>query len=268
MLFDLLRGLFVASANGSLILSQQAKMASIESKIDKLMALVESLITTVRMPPPGLHTTECELIQERLERLETVFVCSPSLAPTVDEVLNQMLSITTESTKKDDKLQKLYEKDRIVLPSIPHFPLDAHGDHIVYSNNQECAYFDIGDSHTEAIAEHGPTCIDASCQTSAASHGKERSDHTLPIHCKTLELGRVPMFPALRDDANTDGGGGPGYVKGGGLPNPTSGGGGGGGEGGGISAMEAAAVVERSPERWRPAYCDHCGIKIDYRKCF
>ena len=79
------------------------------------------------MPPPGLHTTECELIQERLERLETLFVCSPSLAATVDEVLNQMLSTTTESTEKDAKLQKLYEKDKIVLTSIPRIPVEAHG---------------------------------------------------------------------------------------------------------------------------------------------
>ena len=56
------------------------------------------------------------------------------------------------------------------------------------------------------------------------------------------------------------GGGGSGYVKGGGLPNPTPEGRG----GGGISEKAAAAVVERSQERWRPAFCNSCGNKIDY----
>jgi len=72
-----------------------------------------------------------------------------------------------------------------------------------------------------------------------------------------VNIAAVEMHPA------ENGGGGSGYVKGGGLPNPTPEGGGGGGGGGSISAM-AAAVVERSPERWRPAFCNSCGNKIDY----
>ena len=74
---------------------------------------------------------------------------------------------------------------------------------------------------------------------------------------KCISNAAVEVHPA------ENGGGGSGYVKGGGLPNPTPEGGGGGGGGGSISAM-AAAVVERSQERWRPAFCNSCGNKIDY----
>ena len=100
------------------------KMTNITDKIDKLMTLVESMNTTLRIPPPGLHPTEYEIMHERLQRLETLVVCSPSLTPTVDEVLDQMLGKRHVHDSKKFNPLKSDTKDVMILPSVPPFPFD------------------------------------------------------------------------------------------------------------------------------------------------
>ena len=145
--------------------SLTAIVANIEGKIDKLTALVESLLTTTHSLPPGLHCTETELLQDRIERLETLFVCSPQASPTVDDVLNRILPTSS----------KCDAKGAVALGSIPEFPFEALGARAADSKKSPpCAYFDIGDCYTDSLAEKSryktsmtPSFVNASCQTTA-----------------------------------------------------------------------------------------------------
>ena len=108
------------------------RFITIENKLNKVMAEIARI--------------DASEADARLSRLEALHVCT---APSVDEVVNQMLSSPNKSFSKDGKPLDFREKGKIA-PPIPQFPFDTDED----QSRLNAEFFDIGElSHVATQTE-------------------------------------------------------------------------------------------------------------------
>ena len=138
-------------------------ISSMTSKVDDILSKISQ---SALQYPPGLVS-----FQERLERLETLLVCSSQLSPDVDSVLTELLNRRSnpEPEKELSPIKEAIEKEMNNAPVLP-----------------ECLFFGIY-SDTEEIDEDSIT-ISKCEEISRRINDQLRQTIAEENHCKLEEF--------------------------------------------------------------------------------
>ena len=99
----------------------ETRLSNIESMVEQLNLKIGDVMNMISKksevlePPPGLQMSIHMDYQERIERLETILVCSPpkSIQPTVSAVLDEIILHSIKEAKEETK-----ERKNILCPTV------------------------------------------------------------------------------------------------------------------------------------------------------
>ena len=166
--------------SGNEIQAIRYKLEALEDTVAQLAVKVERSIPCPLMPP-GLSDPLSETLQARLDRLEILLICSPSMSPDVDTVLSKLL----------EKCNKM-EPDRELSP-IKEMEEDVYNQAL---STRACPNFDIySEAHRsdpeeeeEVITDPAPkpetALIDPMSKCIQLAQSLEAEVHALPPSSK------------------------------------------------------------------------------------